>query len=466
MNNEKQDHGDFVIVFMVIFLFLFNALWAYKYEWFVAIWYYLKLPVYTAMSYIPKDIISGLFFWVFWEESFANNIKSIAGIFKSYTFEQFTNVDLMNKELAKYNVNIKQFVSFVNKTTTTIYIPFLIPLFIYIKNKITSKRRFNRIHSIESLGVQESVIWNQIRPVIYEYDNFINVKSMDDEWFAMSMKPAEYFNKHKLVNEFTYEDKDDYEKYGQKYYKLDSNKMYNHFAKQIGEPWRGVNKLNFDEKSLLSIFITKLMREADRSQEINNNLAIYHSSYPKKKNINIKKLFSTKIFKVIKKHRSDNATRKRIIKESAIVKKIIKKDIDKIINQYFPTDIYKRKGLLMKKVLVKKAELNPAIQKILDSHFYKKTVFARFLEEARKAGVLASCEFLWIKKFDRDLWFTLSQVGRTASFVECAGVWSHYISEKKVGRKLVSPMIINTIHAADKYMFHTHEHYEPINKFE
>ena len=106
--------------------------------------------------------------------------------------------------------------------------------------------------------------------------------------------------------------------------------------------------------------------------------------------------------------------------------------------------------------------MNPIIQNILDTHFYKKTVFSAMLKSARDTGVLASCDFIWLKKQNRDLWYTLSQIGRTSCFVECSGVWSHYLTEVKVGRKISTPMVTNAIKAMDKYMDQTHFNYKKI----
>lgn len=97
----------------------------------------------------------------------------------------------------------------------------------------------------------------------------------------------------------------------------------------------------------------------------------------------------------------------------------------------------------------------------MDKHYYEKCVFSALLEEARKTGVLATAEFIWLKKVDRDLWYMLSQTGRTASFCEISGAWAHYLTEKKVGRKIATPMVHKAIDAADKYLFETHDNYKP-----
>lgn len=106
------------------------------------------------------------------------------------------------------------------------------------------------------------------------------------------------------------------------------------------------------------------------------------------------------------------------------------------------------------------------IKKITDKHFYKKTVFAALLEAAREDGVLASCEFLWLKTVDRDMWYILNNVGRKSSHAECAAPWAHFLAEKALERKIANPMVSNAIIALDQYMFDTSYNFEKIYKNE
>lgn len=83
-------------------------------------------------------------------------------------------------------------------------------------------------------------------------------------------------------------------------------------------------------------------------------------------------------------------------------------------------------------------------------HAYMMTVMATLLEIARSDGVLASAEFLWLKPVDRRLWFVLNNVGRRTSFVEVAGVYAHWVAEKKVGYALKTPMIKGAVDALEE----------------
>lgn len=73
-------------------------------------------------------------------------------------------------------------------------------------------------------------------------------------------------------------------------------------------------------------------------------------------------------------------------------------------------------------------------------HAYVYTVFATLLQVAR-TDVLPSASFRWMKTIDRRLWFTLSNTGRQAFFVEAAGVMAHWLYEKTLGEAVYAPMV-------------------------
>jgi intracellular multiplication protein IcmP len=91
--------------------------------------------------------------------------------------------------------------------------------------------------------------------------------------------------------------------------------------------------------------------------------------------------------------------------------------------------------------LLKKHANSKAVKKIVSLHAYVATVLASLLTAAREVGVLASSEFLWLKPVDRRMWYVLNGVGRQTSVVEIAGVYAHWVAEKKIGLPLEVPMV-------------------------
>ncbi|MBU1629245.1 MAG: type IVB secretion system coupling complex protein DotM/IcmP, partial [Gammaproteobacteria bacterium] len=90
---------------------------------------------------------------------------------------------------------------------------------------------------------------------------------------------------------------------------------------------------------------------------------------------------------------------------------------------------------------IKKYENLPFVKEVTDKHAYCLTVMASLLKLARLDGVLSSSEFLWLKPVDRRLWFMLNAVGRQTVAVEVAGPFAHWLAEKKLGRRIRTPMV-------------------------
>lgn len=88
-------------------------------------------------------------------------------------------------------------------------------------------------------------------------------------------------------------------------------------------------------------------------------------------------------------------------------------------------------------------------------HAYVYTMMASLLEIARSDGVLATAEFLWLKPVDRRLWYVLNNVGRQTPVVEIAGAFAHWLTEKKLGRALRTPMVGEAVNALEENMLDT-----------
>ena len=61
------------------------------------------------------------------------------------------------------------------------------------------------------------------------------------------------------------------------------------------------------------------------------------------------------------------------------------------------------------------------------------------LGEARKKGVLATSQFIWLRPMDRPLWYALSQCGGRAAWAEGLAAWSHFQAEEHAGKTLSAP---------------------------
>jgi intracellular multiplication protein IcmP len=99
--------------------------------------------------------------------------------------------------------------------------------------------------------------------------------------------------------------------------------------------------------------------------------------------------------------------------------------------------------------LLAKHKDNKLVAKTMQNHAFTVTVMATLLQIARADGVLASADFLWLKPIDRTLWYTLNCVGRQVPFAEVAGIFAHWLAERKIGRKLSVPMVEEAVNGLE-----------------
>lgn len=72
---------------------------------------------------------------------------------------------------------------------------------------------------------------------------------------------------------------------------------------------------------------------------------------------------------------------------------------------------------------------------------YELPMLMAFLIEARKKGVLASSQFLWLRPVDRPLWYALNQCGGRAAWSEALSAWAHFQAEEHEKNSLDNPQI-------------------------
>ena len=101
------------------------------------------------------------------------------------------------------------------------------------------------------------------------------------------------------------------------------------------------------------------------------------------------------------------------------------------------------------------------VRSTLLTHAYVKTIMFSLMDKTWTYGVLSSAELLWIKKIDRDLWYVVSQQGRTSSFVEVVGCWSHYLAESTYGFRTLMPQVNEGFRGLDYELYTTHDTYLP-----
>jgi hypothetical protein len=431
--NHSGDNTDGAILLVAIVVlglfFVSSTIFGYYFQF----WYITKQYFFYALSLIPKDISHYLFLYAdipHYLSTFIDNIH-----IKKYDIGNsiiIVNEYFGNKTIEDIQEN-QSFITYVDRVYTLVISPFIIYIVYLLTKKINNKKRFDTVYNIKSLAEQESEIWTQIKPIVYEQDKMTSSKSLDSGWFAMSEKPQEYFKRNNLLNYTKNTDKSSSD-FKMLNFTLNYNKAYQYFSNELGAPFKDFNSLSIEKKCVLAIIVAKLTSQPEKSKYFNDSLATAYSSHKDKEHekINLK------------------------------YRQIIHKEVEDYISSSFGLIKTKRHFFFFKKTVIdKRIEI---VNELVSKHFYEKTLIARLLEASRKKGVLATCEFLWLKKENRDLWYMLSQTGRIASFCECAGSWSHYLYEKTTDQKIRQPKVKAAIDSADHHLKKLYKNYKGIEK--
>lgn len=83
----------------------------------------------------------------------------------------------------------------------------------------------------------------------------------------------------------------------------------------------------------------------------------------------------------------------------------------------------------------------PEIKEICARHAYQSTVLIALFAEGKQTGIFPPNHFLWLKRVNRTLWFSLNCVLRRTCFPEVAGIFSHYQAELVAGHPIEVPQV-------------------------
>lgn len=170
-------------------------------------------------------------------------------------------------------------------------------------------------------------------------------------------------------------------------WEIKKEQSYSLFVMQLGPVWKGPFALPIHMQALLVIFITKALRQHEVAQKLISQIA-----------------------------------------ESSKTGKLNFEGVKELLYKYYSSKL---------------------LQWLQPRHAYVFTLMMRLLEIARGSGVLATAEFLWLKPLDRRLWFALNTVGRRTASVEVAGIYAHWLAEKKLGRGFKTPMVDQAVMALE-----------------
>ncbi len=110
--------------------------------------------------------------------------------------------------------------------------------------------------------------------------------------------------------------------------------------------------------------------------------------------------------------------------------------MDKVSNSYVEKEgkpecpVFENEEFLKKLAEMKKDFESFCQRARIEKHLaFQLPLFMALLTEARRKGVLACSQFLWLRPVDRPLWYALSQCGGRTAWAESLAAWTHYQAE-------------------------------------
>ena len=277
-------------------------------------------------------------------------------------------------------------------------------------------------------------------------EKIVKTTSLREGWYAMSDIPVQWMIDNDLIVVSGKDKRASLTRTEKKDLILNQQKSYVVLKDRLGVVWTGLDNLTQHELEIFSVIVPQLFGQTLESRVQNRLLSLANSSDPSKEGIKEAKEARVKADKYIEEFKE----KYRGYFETPYFSTTSFDDpFDPILSSF--EEISTEKEMLDKAMGI--------LKKILLTHQYVYTVMIAIYESSWMYGVLAPNEMKWVKKHDRQLWFTVSQCGRRASFVECSAAWSHYVTEKAYGFKMLSPQVYGAIKGFDYEMWKTHDNY-------
>ncbi len=180
---------------------------------------------------------------------------------------------------------------------------------------------------------------------------------------------------------------------------IDKNACFKAFARQLGPRWKGVKGLKPYKQILLAGFCLKASRKREEADEMMGRLACCWS-YEK------------------------------------------------------GLQLSREKGLLRDaRKILKDKDLAYSVLKNCNQHAWQTTALLRALRTARdEGGVMAPAQFVWLRAYDRELWYPLNNLGRQSNHSEAIGAVAHFKQERRIQRPIPKPKVQEAVTSMVEYM--------------
>ena len=171
------------------------------------------------------------------------------------------------------------------------------------------------------------------------------------------------------------------------------------FSRQLGPPWRGTQKMPPFKQILLAAFCLKASRKRKDADEMLGRIACCWT-------------FENGLS--LSKDRSLLRDAQKVLHDKSLSEKVLKN---------------------------------------CNQHGFETTVMLRGLATAREeGGVLAPAQFVWMRAFDRTLWYPLNNLGRQSYHMEALGAMAHYKAERLTRRPIPRAKVQDAVRSISEYM--------------
>lgn len=306
-------------------------------------------------------------------------------LFEISLFSIFTNkldnAAAFLRVLQPDDVTWRQAYAIASQVGSYIAIPSAVILLViaYVVFKGNSAKDFRNVYDMHKLADSGKELWPQIKPA---FGLNLSQQDLDKGPWAMSVTPMAFAKRKKLIIEEEAPLVEGELRRGKKIVaRLDRGKANALFLLQLGDVWSGHQKLPAHLTAVFAILMARANHDIKASDQLLTQIS---NSFDNKKNT------------------ANFAGAKELC--------------EKYIN-------------------------SKVVQRAISLHAYEFTLLATLLELARCDGVFATADFLWLKPIDRRCWYLLNTIGRRTPFPEAAGIYSHWVAEKELGRKAILPMV-------------------------
>lgn len=258
--------------------------------------------------------------------------------------------------------------------------------------------RYAHRYTMESLAVQEAAQWPVVTPILG-----LNLPEvpLEDPINGMRQDGRQWCRRHKLLLPRWAPPADVEKLQGAVQLEdgrwIDAPRARSAFAHQLGKPWQGVDALLPYERALFAAFAAQLGNDQKLALKIIDELAL------------------------------------------AAPEAFTKRRVDLL-------DAASAAGALAMH------GTNPGLQKLVNAHYYQRTVLMEVLAGCRANGVLAPGWFRWLKMANRTTWYALNDLGLGVASVEAAGIRAHYQAEVLARTAIKEPMIEPALNGLIEYL--------------